>query len=80
MRRGAEAGIDATSYRPVNHYERVPIETDTAAEIARRHDLALSDVPALASLSISVDHAIRLARLFGPPVRKSGETPEDADS
>ncbi len=48
----------------------MPIDTDSAAVIARSHGLGLPDVQALSVLANSIEHAESLARLFSHPLEE----------
>lgn len=49
------------------------ITVDTAADIARRYGLSLTDAQALAVLADDERHAERLARKFSTPTRPQRE-------
>lgn len=49
----------------------MPLDTTTAAEVAREHGLTLSDAQALAVLADTRDEATDLAARFAPPSNSS---------
>lgn len=55
----------------------MPLDVNTAAEVARRHGLTLQDAQALSVLADDEDSANALAERFAPP---SGTSDAEADA